>query len=57
ISTVTTQDGHRLRVSSIITTLRRVQSSQLEAIRRDMRNVIKDRAGQRTFDQFVQEVV
>ncbi|MBA7594384.1 hypothetical protein ES703_06571 [subsurface metagenome] len=57
ISTVTTQDGHRLRVSSIITTLRRVQSSQLEAIRRDMRKVIKDRAGQRTFDQFVQEVV
>jgi small subunit ribosomal protein S3Ae len=57
ISTVTTQDGHRLRVSSIITTLRRVQSSQLEAIRRDMRKVVAARAGERTFDQFVQEVV
>ncbi len=57
ISTVTTQDGHRLRVSSIITTLRRVQSSQLEAIRKDMRKVVEDRAGKRTFDQFVQEVV
>ena len=57
VSTVTTQDGHRLRVSSIITTLRRVQSSQLEAIRRDMRKVVEARAGERTFDQFVQEVV
>ncbi len=57
ISTVATQDGYRLRVSSIITTLRRVQSSQLEAIRRDMRKVVQDRAGERTFDQFVQEVV
>ncbi|MFB0500468.1 MAG: 30S ribosomal protein S3ae [Candidatus Hadarchaeaceae archaeon] len=57
ISTVTTQDGYRLRVSAIITTLRRVQSSQLEAIRRDMRKVVAARAGERTFDQFVQEVV
>ncbi len=57
ISTVTTQDGYGLRVSSIITTLRRVQSSQLEAIRRDMRKVVQDRASERTFDQFVQEVV
>jgi len=57
VSTVTTQDGHKLRVSSIITTLRRVQSSQLEAIRRDMRKVVEARAGERTFDQFVQEVV
>jgi len=54
---VTTQDGYRLRVSAIITTLRRVQSSQLEAIRRDMRKVVAARAGERTFDQFVQEVV
>ncbi len=57
ISTATTQDGCRLRVSSIVTTLRRVQSSQLEAIRRDMREVIEARARERTFDQFVQEVV
>jgi len=57
ISTVTTQDGHRLRVSSIVTTLRRTQSSQLEAIRRDMQKVITARAKERTFDQFVQEAV
>lgn len=57
VSTVTTQDGYRLRVSSLITTLRRIQSSQLEAIRRDMRKVVGARAGERTFDQFVQEVV
>ena len=57
ISTVTTQEGHKLRVSSIVTTLRRVQSAQLEVIRRDMRKVVEARAGERTFDQFVQEVV
>jgi small subunit ribosomal protein S3Ae len=57
VSMVTTQDGYKLRVSSMITTLRRIQSSQLEAIRRDMREVIRARAGGRTFDQFVQEVV
>jgi small subunit ribosomal protein S3Ae len=57
ISTVTTQDGCRLRVSSIVTTWRRVQSSRIEAIHRDMQKVIKDRAAERTFDQFVQEVV
>ena len=57
ISTVTTQDGRKLRVSSIVTTLRRTQSSQLEAIRRDMQKVITARAKERTFDQFVQEAV
>ena len=57
ISTVTTQDGSKLRVSSMVTTLRRIQSSRIEAIRRDMRKVIEARARERTFDQFVQEVV
>ena len=57
ISTVTTQDGSKLRVSSMVTTLRRIQSSRVEAIRRDMRKVIEARARERTFDQFVQEVV
>jgi small subunit ribosomal protein S3Ae len=57
ISTVTTQDGYKIRVSSMVTTLRRIQSSQLEAVRSGMREVVERRAAERTFDQFVQEVV
>lgn len=57
IATVTTQDGYRLRLSSMVTTVRRVQSSKLEIIRGEMRKVVGARAGERTFDQFVQEMV
>ncbi|MDI6643357.1 MAG: 30S ribosomal protein S3ae, partial [Candidatus Hodarchaeaceae archaeon] len=57
IATVVTQDGYRLRLSSMVVTLRRAQSSKLEAIRMDMRKVVEARARERTFDQFVQEVV
>lgn len=54
---VTTQDGHKLRINSMVTSLRRIQSSQIKAIRSGMREVVGRRAGERTFDQFVQEVV
>lgn len=57
ISTATTQDGYRMRVSSMVTSARRIQSSQINAIRAGMREVIEHRAKERTFDQFVQEVV
>lgn len=57
ICTVTTQDGYKLRVSSMVTTLRRIQSSQIRAIRAGMREVIERRATERNFDQFIQEVV
>ncbi|HID60424.1 MAG TPA: 30S ribosomal protein S3ae [Hadesarchaea archaeon] len=57
IATVTTQDGYKLRVNAMVTTLKRVQSSKLEIIRGEMRKVVEDRAGERTFDQFVQEMV
>jgi small subunit ribosomal protein S3Ae len=57
IFTVTTQDGCKLRMSSMVTSARRIQSSQIEAIRARMREVIEERAKERTFDQFVQEVV
>lgn len=57
ISTVTTQDGYRMRISSMVTSLRRVQSSQIEAVRSGMHEVVEHRAAERTFDQFVQEVV
>jgi small subunit ribosomal protein S3Ae len=54
---VTTQDGYKLRVNSMVTSIRRTQSSQIEAIRSGMREVVERRAMERTFDQFVQEVV
>ena len=57
IATVVTQDGYKLRLSSMVTTLRRVQSSKLDSIHRDMRKVMETRARERAFDQFVQEVV
>jgi len=57
ISTVATQDGYKLRISSMVTSLRRIQSSQIEAVRSGMHEVVERRAAERTFDQFVQEVV
>jgi small subunit ribosomal protein S3Ae len=57
IATVTTQDGYKIRISSMVTSFRRIQSSQLEAVRSGMRDVVEGRAAERTFDQFVQEVV
>jgi small subunit ribosomal protein S3Ae len=41
----------------MVTSFRRIQSSQLEAVRSGMRDVVEGRAAERTFDQFVQEVV
>ncbi len=57
IASVITSDGYKMRVSSIVTTLKRVQSTKLVAIRKDMRKVIEARAGMLTLDQFVQEAV
>ena len=57
IATVTTKDGYKMRVSSMVTTLRRVQSTKLDLIHKDMRKVVVARATERTLDQFVQEAV
>ncbi|MBC7218595.1 MAG: 30S ribosomal protein S3ae [Hadesarchaea archaeon] len=57
IATVTTKDGYKLRITSMVTTLRRVQSTKLDLIHKDMRKVVESRAAERTLDQFVQEAV
>lgn len=57
IYSVTTQDGYRLKLTSMVITLRRVQTAQIKTIRAQMGKVIEQRARGRTFDQFVQEVV
>jgi small subunit ribosomal protein S3Ae len=57
IWTITTQDGYKLRLSALVTTLKRIQSSQIEAMRASMKEVIGQRAAKLTFDQFVQEAI
>ncbi len=57
IQSVVTQDSYKMRVSAMVTTVRRVQSTKLEEIRREMRKVIEARADGRTFDQFIHEMV
>lgn len=57
IATVTTQDGYKLRLSSMVTTLRRIQTTKLGLIRGEMKKVVVARAGERTFEQFVLEMV
>jgi small subunit ribosomal protein S3Ae len=57
ISTVTTQDGYKLRVTSMVISLRRLKSSQIREIRSGMREIVAQRSSERTFDQFIQEVV
>ena len=57
ITDTTTSDGRRLRVTVMTTSLRRVRSSRITAVRAGMRKMISERAGKLDFDQFVQEVV
>ncbi|MGQ9788741.1 MAG: 30S ribosomal protein S3ae [Candidatus Hadarchaeaceae archaeon] len=57
IATVTTKEGYKLRVTSMLTTLRRVQSTKLDLIHKDIRKVVESKATERTLDQFVQEAV
>jgi len=57
IWTITTQDGYRLRLSALVTTLKRIQSSQIESMRASMKDVIEQRAAKLTFDQFIQEAI
>lgn len=54
---VTTKDGYRLRVSVCAFTLVRIKTSQEKAIRKVMEKVVKEKASQLTYDQFVQEAV
>ncbi len=57
ITDVVTQDGKKLRVTAMATSLRRVKSSHIDSIRSGMRGAIERRAKKLSFDAFVQEVV
>jgi len=57
IDTVRTKDNYVLRISSVVLTQRKIQTSVERLIRKDMSRVVSARASERTFDQFVQEMV
>lgn len=57
VATVTTKDGYELRVSAMVITLKRISSSQIDAIHKLMIDVIRRGGSERTLDQFVQEAV
>lgn len=54
---VETKDGYLLRVFMLAVTVKRAKTSQKSAIRAIMRQVVKERASQLNFEDFVQELV
>lgn len=54
---VRTKDGYFIRVKPVCFTIRRINSSRKDAIRRMMEEIIKKRASELDLQQFVQEVV
>lgn len=54
---VPTKDGYKLRLSVSAFTLARINTSQERGIRAVMKDVVEKKAGELTFDQFVQEAV
>jgi len=57
ITPVQTSDGYQMRITSMAITLGRTKSSKISDMRKIMREIIQKRAAERTFDQFVQEIV
>lgn len=57
IATVRTRDGHVMRVTTMITTWGRAQSTKIKEIRKAIHRVLEEKARDRNFDQFVQEMV
>jgi len=54
---VTTKDGYKIRVKPVCFTIKRINSSRKSAIREIMEDIIRKRASELDFTQFVQEVV
>lgn len=57
ITDVNRRNGRKLRVKTVVITLRKIQSSQIKSIRKKIEEVIQKRAQKLKFDQFVQELV
>ena len=54
---ITTKDGHTLRVAVSAFTLSRIKTSQEKVLRRIMSRIIKEKAVALTMDQYAQEMV
>ncbi|MGC8573620.1 MAG: 30S ribosomal protein S3ae [Caldisphaera sp.] len=57
ILNVTTKDGAKVRVTSAVFTQYRCKTSQKQAIRKIMRDIIENKGSQLTFDEFVKLAV
>jgi len=57
LQNVTTKDDYKVRLAVCAFTLTRIRTTQEQAIRGIMRDIVSEKAKTLTFDQFVQEVV
>ncbi|MEM1874875.1 MAG: 30S ribosomal protein S3ae [Candidatus Hadarchaeales archaeon] len=57
ITPVQTTDGYQMRITSMAITAGKTKSSKISTMRKMIREIIQKRAAERTFDQFVQEMV
>ncbi|MDG6243608.1 MAG: 30S ribosomal protein S3ae [Methanolobus sp.] len=54
---VTTKDGYIIRVKPICFTVKRARTSQIKGIREVMDNIVKERAAELNFEQFIEEAI
>lgn len=57
ITPAKTADGYQMRITSMAITVGRVKSSKISTMRKMIREIVQKEAAERTFDQFVQEMV
>ncbi len=54
---VKTKDGYVIRVKPICFTVKRARTSQIKAIREVMERIVRTRASELTFEQFIEEAI
>ncbi|WP_407355870.1 30S ribosomal protein S3ae [Methanolobus sp. WCC5] len=54
---VTTKDGYVIRVKPICFTVKRARTSQIKGIREVMNIIVKERAAELNFEQFIEEAI
>lgn len=54
---VTTKDGYKVRVKPICFTVKRARTSQIKGIREVMVKIVKERAAELNFEQFIEEAI
>ena len=54
---VTTKDGYIVRVKPICFTVKRARTSQIKGIREVMNTIVKERASELSYEQFIEEAI